>query len=84
MRIKDDQGNEMEAMTVFSESIRFLKNHMMSVLGQRNVESTFKENEMQWVLTVPAIWSDAAKQFTREAAVKVTYLSFVHGDSRRN
>ena len=27
--------------------------------------------DINWVLTVPAIWSDAAKQFMREAAVEV-------------
>jgi len=30
-----------------------------------------KPTEIGWVLTVPAIWSDAAKQFMREAAVQV-------------
>ena len=30
-----------------------------------------KPSEINWVLTVPAIWSDAAKQFMREAAVEV-------------
>lgn len=30
-----------------------------------------KKTEITWVLTVPAIWSDPAKQFMREAAVKV-------------
>jgi molecular chaperone DnaK (HSP70) len=29
------------------------------------------EDDISWVLTVPAIWSDAAKQFMKEAAVKV-------------
>lgn len=30
-----------------------------------------KENNIRWVFTVPAIWSDAAKQFMTEAAVLV-------------
>jgi len=27
--------------------------------------------EIHWVITVPAIWNDAAKQFMTEAAIKV-------------
>jgi hypothetical protein len=27
-----------------------------------------EENEITWVLTVPAIWRESAKQFMREAA----------------
>lgn len=29
------------------------------------------EGDFLWVITVPAIWKDAAKQFMREAAEKV-------------
>ena len=32
---------------------------------------TFKEGDIQWVLTVPAIWTPKAKQFMREAAYEV-------------
>lgn len=28
-------------------------------------------NEIKWVITVPAIWSDPAKAFMRRAAMKV-------------
>jgi hypothetical protein len=33
------------------------------------------ENMIQWVLTVPAIWSDKAKHFMRRAAEKVIHSS---------
>jgi len=29
------------------------------------------DNEITWVITVPAIWDNAAKQFMRDAATKV-------------
>ena len=32
-----------------------------------------KDDEVHWMLTVPAIWSEAAKQFMRKAAQKVTF-----------
>ncbi|CAG2233354.1 unnamed protein product [Mytilus edulis] len=72
LTIDDDLGKPMLAMKVFSESIKFLKNHMMTELTKRNIleHALLQPDEIQWVLTVPAIWSDAAKQFMRESAVK--------------
>ncbi|CAG2206693.1 unnamed protein product [Mytilus edulis] len=70
LKIKDDQGRPMSAMKVFAESIKFLKNHMMGELAKKDLQTAFKPDEIQWVLTVPAIWSDAAKQFMRESAIK--------------
>lgn len=66
----------MSAMIVFAESIKFLKNHMMGVWAKRDLQKAFKTDEIQWVLTVPAIWSDAAKQFMRESAIKVVHCLF--------
>jgi len=34
------------------------------------------DSDYHWVLTVPAIWEDAAKQFMREAAEKVGSFLF--------
>lgn len=31
-----------------------------------------EENDVTWVLTVPAIWDEPAKQFMEEAAAKVS------------
>ena len=59
----------MLAKKVFSESIRFLKEHLMEALSKR--KTLFTVEDIHWVLTVPAIWSDAAKQFMREAATEV-------------
>ena len=33
-------------------------------------------DDIKWILTVPAIWSDPAKTFMRKAAVQV-YASFL-------
>ena len=69
MNIKDVKGKEMSAKTVFRECISFLKGHLLEAL--RKKATTFTLDEIHWVLTVPAIWSDAAKQFMREAAQEV-------------
>ncbi|XP_069130594.1 heat shock 70 kDa protein 12B-like [Argopecten irradians] len=67
-QLEDDQGAKMPAMTVFSSSIKYLKDHMMETC--RNQVHNIEDSDILWVLTVPAIWSDASKQFMREAAVK--------------
>ena len=74
MLLKDDQGNRMEAVKVFAAAIKFLKDHLMKQLKQRI--DTILEQDINWVLTVPAIWNDGAKQFMKEAADKVNIYFF--------
>lgn len=59
----------MEAMRVFSSAIGYLKDHMLTMC--KNRLSDIEQSDIMWVLTVPAIWTDSAKQFMREAAEKV-------------
>ena len=62
----------MKAIIVFSEAIRFLKDHLIHSLNERNAHNEIDVDDIMWVLTVPAIWTDAAKQFMREAAEQVS------------
>ena len=62
----------MKAIDVFSAAIRYLKDHLIRALNGRNTFNEISVDDIMWVLTVPAVWSDAAKQFMREAAEKVT------------
>lgn len=66
--IKDIRGKTMDAITVFSEAIKYLKNHLLDHLETRG--TCMENNDIHWILTVPAIWTDSAKQFMREAANK--------------
>lgn len=68
LTLEDDQGRALPAMKVISESIDYLRKHLMKELDKTG--QAIRPTEITWVLTVPAIWSDAAKQFMREAAVK--------------
>ncbi|XP_033761605.1 heat shock 70 kDa protein 12B-like [Pecten maximus] len=68
LKLKDEQGRTMSAMDIFSDAIRYLKDHCLEVLG--NAVQGMKPDDVHWILTVPAIWTDAAKQFMREAASK--------------
>lgn len=65
--IPDIEGKHMPAKTVFSLSINYLKKHLMASLDKRNCGVVM--DDILWVLTVPAIWNEPAKQFMREAAV---------------
>ncbi|KAL3881738.1 hypothetical protein ACJMK2_028134 [Sinanodonta woodiana] len=64
--ICDVSGKEMLAMHVISAAITFLKNDFLENCRLRF--PTLRETDIQWVLTVPAIWNDSAKQFMRLAA----------------
>ncbi|XP_060064370.1 heat shock 70 kDa protein 12B-like [Ylistrum balloti] len=67
-KIEDDQGHTMPAMKVFSACIKYLKDQMMEFCKKQVTDINI--SDILWVLTVPAIWSDASKQFMREAAVE--------------
>ncbi|XP_021345557.1 heat shock 70 kDa protein 12B-like isoform X2 [Mizuhopecten yessoensis] len=72
LKLKDAHGNSMAAMDIFSDAIRYLKDHFLTTLNN-SVKGT-SEDDVHWILTVPAIWSDAAKQFMREAAEQAGIL----------
>ncbi|KAL3878541.1 hypothetical protein ACJMK2_030881 [Sinanodonta woodiana] len=67
-KLEADGGKPMSAMLVFSSCIRYLVDHLFKTCQNR--VSGIERTDIRWVLTVPAIWNDAAKQFMREAAEK--------------
>ena len=56
---------------MFTLSIKFMKDEAIKLISLETGDQQFKEDDIQWVLTVPAIWTPAAKQFMREAAYQV-------------
>ena len=70
--IKAANGQLVKAKIVFARSIKFLKEEAIKVICQRTGDDYFAANDIQWVLTVPAIWTPRAKQFMREAAYEVS------------
>lgn len=60
-------GKSMRALDIFSKALHYLKDKALEAIHkQGGVEYTAKE--VRWVVTVPAIWKQSAKQFMREAA----------------
>jgi hypothetical protein len=73
MMIFDEIRKEFLAIDVFAISLKYLVEDMMGSVNKRLV-GELEHTDVSWVLTVPAIWSDASKQFMREAAIKVCIL----------
>jgi hypothetical protein len=60
-------------VTVFRHALRFFKDHALSEIGQScGLDGGLSEEDVRWVLTVPAIWRQPAKQLMREAAYEVS------------
>lgn len=60
----------MPAIDVFAKSIKHFKDHFIDALLTRNYNMAYEKNDFTWVLTLPAIWDEPAKQFMQEAAEK--------------
>nr|XP_022322670.1 heat shock 70 kDa protein 12A-like [Crassostrea virginica] len=77
--VQDKHGKEQLAVDVFSQSLHFMKEHLL-----RHLEKTMgykpDTETIRWVITVPAIWDENAKQFMREAAYKGELIDNVHSN----
>ncbi|XP_077638670.1 heat shock 70 kDa protein 12B [Lonchura striata] len=67
-------GKKMPALEVFAHALRFFKQHAVQELKDQ-CPSLPESDAIRWVLTVPAIWKQPAKQFMREAAYKAGLVS---------
>ena len=70
-------GKSLPAIKVFSLSINYLVDNLI-MFGRDKVSGVVTREDVHWVLTVPAIWTDAAKQFMRKAAEEVTMRCSLH------
>ena len=71
--IEDEMGKPLPAIEVFKLSIQYLSQDLLEE-SNKSLAGDLYMKDIYWVLTVPAIWSDGAKQFMREAAEKVIVL----------
>ena len=70
-------GQRLLALTVFSRSLEFFKLGALADIN-RSAAMDFRVDEVTWVVTVPAIWEEPAKQFMREAAYEAsTYYTLM-------
>jgi hypothetical protein len=70
VEIKAANGKPMKAVSVFAHALKFFKDHVIEELTDQSATQIL-EDDIQWVITVPAIWRAPAKQFMRTAAYEV-------------
>ncbi|XP_056245655.1 heat shock 70 kDa protein 12A-like [Seriola aureovittata] len=70
MMIPAANGKSMNALKVFTAALRFLKEDALDTISAHTSGRQYIASDFTWVLTVPAIWDVAAKQFMREAATE--------------
>lgn len=73
--LSDINGKTMVPVDVFAKTILYFKQHLEQRVREC-LDSSFQlsPDDVQWVVTVPAIWDDKAKFFMRKAAEKVNIL----------
>lgn len=74
MVIKEVGDKTMKAMLVFAYCIEHIKDQVLHRL--KDAIHGLDDNDVHWVVTVPAIWNEQARQFMIEASAKVT-VNFV-------
>ena len=71
VEIQAANGKRMLALIVFSHALRFFKDHCLQELSDQS-STRIVNDDIRWVITVPAIWRQPAKQFMRQAAYEVS------------
>jgi len=71
IQITAANGKPQLAVDVFAHSLTYMKKHLLRAVSAHLGYDPHPDT-VRWVLTVPAIWDENAKQFMREAAYKVS------------
>lgn len=79
MELEASNGQRVLAYLVFGHALRYFKDSCLRAINESLVgREAITIGEIQWVITVPAIWRQSAKQFMRYAATEVCIAS-MHG-----
>ncbi|XP_053376860.1 heat shock 70 kDa protein 12A-like [Mercenaria mercenaria] len=65
--ISDVRNKEMRAIEIFSLVIEHIKECAVELI--KGSHAGLLEPDIDWVITIPAIWTDSARQFMKEAAL---------------
>lgn len=71
VEVKDHLGMPLNASVVFSISLVYMRKKVMEMLKNENDTQANNEDNIHWIITVPAIWEGVAKEFMRNAARNV-------------
>ncbi|XP_039207136.1 heat shock 70 kDa protein 12A [Crotalus tigris] len=67
-------GKKVKALEIFAYALQYFKEQALKELSDQ-AGSEFENSDVRWVITVPAIWKQPAKQFMRQAAYKAGMAS---------
>ena len=73
MQLIATNGKKFPAVLVFAHSLNYFKHMCLQELRGQMISNSVTADDIQWVITVPAIWRESAKQFMRRAAVEVSH-----------
>ena len=68
VKLKAANGKELPAVKVITITLEHLKSLILKEIDEQVPQPN---RRIQWIVTVPAIWSEGAKQMMREAATQV-------------
>lgn len=71
VEVEDHLGKPLNASEVFSKSLIYMREEVMKMLENDNHTQANNKDNIHWIITVPAIWEEVAKQFMRNAAKHV-------------
>eukprot|EP01083_Nonionella_stella_P004290 12396_1 len=63
-----DNGREYPSELVFIEAFKYIQRESKRFLKKKKIK--VKKQEIQWILTVPAIWNDKAKHMMKQWIIK--------------
>jgi len=72
-QIEAVNGKSFPAFKVVTMTLKFFKDHALRELSNQ-CGTTIDNDDVRWIITVPAIWNEQAKQFMRQAAYEVEIL----------
>lgn len=64
-------GAKMRAVDVLAHALRHFSQQAVREISEQS-ETSLTNDDVRWVVTVPAIWTAAAKQLMRQAAYHVS------------
>lgn len=72
MELQATNGQRVLANIIFSHALRYFKDSCLKEINDGAIaREPIDAMSVQWVITVPAIWRQSAKQFMRDSAIKV-------------
>ena len=69
LMIKDSSGKSVPVKTLYVLAVKFFCDNLLGTL-QKNIPDLLAE-DISWAITVPSFWTEAAKEFMKEAANEV-------------